>query len=95
MTTLPGYSTNYRTYSLVSADFFVAHVSTAGNSSRMEKKGFQTLLEKYSNPIKITKLTTDRHVQIRSFLSRECPEILNQFHVWHFGKSVKKLCLKL
>ena len=48
-------------------DFFVAHVSTPGNSSRMEKKGLQTLPEKYSNSIKITTLTTDRHVQIRSF----------------------------
>ena len=75
-------------------DFFVVHVSTAGNSSRMEKKGLQTLLEKYSNSIKITTLTTDRHVQIRSLLSREYPEILHQFDVWHFGKSFKRLYLK-
>ena len=92
----PGYSAKYGTYSLMSTDlnkiveFFVVHVSTAGNSNRMEKKGLQTLLEKYSNSIKITTLTTDRHVQIRSFLSREYPEILHHFDVWHFGKSVKK-----
>ena len=61
-----------------------------GNSSRMKKKGLLTLLEKYSNSIKITALTTDRHAQIRSFLSREYPEILHQFDVWHFGKSIKK-----
>ena len=73
----PGYSAKYGTYGLMStdlnkiADFFVVHVSTAGNSSRMEKKGLQTLLEKYSNSIKITTLTTDRHVQISSFLSRK------------------------
>ena len=91
-----GYSIKYGTYSLMSTDlneivdFFVVHVSTAGNSSRMGKKGLQTLLEKYSNLIKITTLTTDRHVQIRSFLSREYPEILHQFDVWHFGKSLKK-----
>ena len=83
----PGYSAKYGTYRLMSTDrnkivdFFVVHVSTAGNSSRMEKKGLQTLLEKYSNSIKITTLTTDRHVQIRSFLSREYPEILHQFDV--------------
>ena len=93
---LPGCSAKYGTYSLMSTDlnkivdFFVVHVSTAGNSSRMEKKGLQTLLEKYSNSIKITTLTTDRHVQIRSLLSREYPEILHQFDVWHFGQSVKK-----
>ena len=92
----PGYSAKYGTYSLMSTDlnkiveFFVVHVSTAGNSNRMEKKGLQTLLEKYSNSIKITTLTTDRHVQIRSLLSREYPEILHQFDVWHFGQSVKK-----
>ena len=50
-------------------DFFVVHVSTAGNSSRIGKKWLQTLLEKYSNSVKITTLTTDRHVQIRSFLT--------------------------
>ena len=71
-------------------DFFVVHVSTEGNSSRMEKKGFQTLLEKYSNSRKISTLTTDRHIQIRSFLSREYLEILHQINEWHFGKSVKK-----
>ena len=92
----PGCSAKYGTYGLMStdlnkiADFFVVHVSTAGNSSRMEKKGLQTLLEKYSNSIKITTVTTDRHVQISSFLSREYPEVLHQFDVWHFGKSVKK-----
>ena len=93
---LPGCSAKYGTYSLMSTDlnkivdFFVVHVSTAGNSSRMEKKGLQTLLEKNSNSIKITTLTTGRHVQIRSFLSSEYSEILHQFDVWHFGKSVKK-----
>ena len=96
---LPGYSAKYEIYSLMSTDLnkivdlFVVHVSNAGNSSRIKKKGLQTLLEKYSNSIKITTLTTDRHVQIRSFLSRECPEILHQFDVWHFGK-LKKLYLK-
>ena len=89
---LLGYSAKYGTYSLMITDLnkivniFVVHVSPAGTSSRMEKKGLQTLLEKYSNSIKNTTLTTDRHVQIRPFLSREYPEILHQFDVWHFGK---------
>ena len=66
-------------------DFFVAHVSTAGNSSSM----LQTLLEKHSNSIKVTILTTDRHVQIRAFLEKEY-KILHRFDAWHFGKSEKK-----
>ena len=47
----PGYSAKYGTYSSMSSDlnkvvyFFVVHISTAGNSSRMEKKGLQTLLK--------------------------------------------------
>ena len=71
----PRYSAKYGTYSLVGTDlnkivdFFVGHISTAGNSSRIGKKWLQTLLEKYSNSVKITTLTTDRHVQIRSFLT--------------------------
>ena len=71
----PRYSAKYGTYSLVGTDlnkivdFFVVHVSTAGNSSRIGKKWLQTLLEKCSNSVKITTLTTDRHVQIRSFLT--------------------------
>ena len=69
-------------------DFFVVHVTTAGNSSRMEKKGLQTLLEKYSNLIEVTTLTTDRHVQTRSFLSRGYPESTLE-------SQLKKLYLKL
>ena len=81
----PGYSAKFATYSLMSTDLnkivdlFVIHASTAGNSSRMEKKGLQTLLEKYSSSIKITTLTIDRHVQIRSFESREYLEIFYKF----------------
>ena len=93
---LHGCSAKYGTYSLMSTDinkivyFFVVHVSTAQISSILEKKGLQTLHEECLNSIKIATLTTDRHVQIRSCLSREYPEILHQFDVWHFGKTVKK-----
>ena len=66
-------------------DFFVVHVSIAGNSSSI----LQTLLKKHSNSVKITTLRTDRHVQIRASLEKEY-EILHQFHVWHFEKSVKE-----
>ena len=70
-------------------DFFVVHVSTTGNSSSM----LQTLLEKHSNSIKVTILTTDRQVQIRAFLEKEY-KILLRFDAWHFGKSEKKKILK-
>ena len=97
-----GYSAKYGTYSLMHAgsnkviDFQVVHVSTAGNSSLMEKAGLQILLEKFSRiPIPITTLTTDRHTQIRAFLRKHYPSISHQFDVWHFAKSVKKNLSKL
>ena len=46
----PGCSAKYGIYSLMSTDlnkivdFFVVHVRTAGNSRRMEKKGFEKKL---------------------------------------------------
>ena len=85
-----GYSDKYGS-SLMSTDlnkrndFFVVHVSTAGNSSSM----LQSLLKKHSNSIKVTILTTDRPVQIRVVLEKEY-EILYQFDAWHFGKPVKE-----
>ena len=93
----PGYSAKYGTYSLMSTDinkivdFHVVHVGIAGNSSRMEKKGLEILLEKLQKfDLKIASLTTDRHVQIRAFLKKDYPELHHQFDVWHFGKSIKK-----
>ena len=93
----PGFSAKYGTYTIMSSDtneildFHVVHVTVAGNSSRMEKKGLEILLDKLANRnLKISTLTTDRHVQIRSFLKNEHPEIKHQFDIWHFGKSIKK-----
>ena len=62
---LPGYSANYKTYSLMSTDLnkivdcFYCPCWFSGNSIRIEKKGLQTLLKKYSKSTKITTLTTD------------------------------------
>ena len=39
-------------------------------------------------------LTTDQHVQIRSFLAKEHPDILHQIDVWHVGKRIKKALFK-
>ena len=98
----PGYSAKYGTYSMMNTasnkviDFFVVHVAQAGNSSLMEKTGLKILLEKFSKlRIKITSLTTDRHTQIRAMMRDQYPNIMHQFDIWHFAKSLKKKLLKL
>jgi hypothetical protein len=35
-------------------------------------------------------LATDRHVQIRSLMKKQYPEIEHQFDVWHLANSVRK-----
>lgn len=61
----------------------------------MEVEGFRKcmtyLIEK---GFKIELLATDRHVQIRSLVTKECPKIDHQFDVWHLAKSIRKNCCK-
>ena len=83
-----GFNTKYGTYTLMNPktnqtiDFHVDHVALAGNSVRMEKTGLTILLQKFRRiGITIKSLTTDRHVQIRSYLDKEHPDILHQFDV--------------
>ena len=97
----PGYNAKYGTYTLMEAqtneivDFYVVHVSIAGNSARMEKEGLVTLLEKFkTRNIPIKSLTTDRHIQIKAYMKKEQPEIVHQCDVWHVGKNIKKHLVK-
>ena len=93
----PGYNAKYGTYSIMNIstneilDFYVVHVSAAGNSARMEKRGLEILLDKVkSYNLQINSITTDRHVQIRAFMKNENPDIKHQFDVWHLGKKRQK-----
>ena len=68
----PGYNAKYGTYTIMEAynseiiDFHVAHVRLAGNSARMEKDGLLKLLDRFDDfPLKITSITTDRHIKKR------------------------------
>ena len=77
----PGFNAKYGTYTLMDIttnkilDFYVVHVNSAGNSARMEKKGLQVLLEKMKScDLKVASLTTDRHIQIRSFIKTNIPK---------------------
>ena len=95
-----GHRAKYGTYTLVElssnkiVDFQCVHISQAGNSNNMEKKGFSVLLEKMKEKdLSIQSIATDRHVQIRSVLSKDYPTIDHQFDVWHASKSIKKKLL--
>ena len=92
----PGFNPKYRTYKLMNSktnqiiDCHVDHVALAGNSVRMEKRGLTILLKKFRRiGIMMKSITTDQHVQIRSYLAKEHPGILHQFDVWHVGKNIK------
>ena len=97
----PGFNAKYGTYTLMNAqtnlilDFHIVQVSTVGNSSQMEKEGLKQLIEKFrKKEISISSLITDRHVQIRSYMKKEHPQIKHQFDVWHVAKNIKKKIVK-
>lgn len=97
----PGFNAKYCTYSLLDMEtqeivpFVNIKVTETGSSSKMEVEGFRRcmtyLIEK---GFKIELLATDRHVQIRSLVTKEFPEIDHQFDVWHLAKSIRKKLLQ-
>ena len=42
----------------------------------------------------ISKLLTDRHVQVRAHMKNETSQIKDNFDAWHMAKSVQKNTLK-
>ena len=91
----PGYNAKYGTYTLMDSDreildARVIHVGNVENSSGMEKKGLSELLSNFErNGLLLKSLTTDRHIQIRKFMTEEYSHVLHQFDIWHVGKSMK------
>ena len=97
----PGYNAKYGTYTVMDVqtnnilDFSVVHVGTVANSSQMEKQGLIDCIESIEqSDVKVKSLTTDRHVQIRSYMKKTRPDITHQFDVWHVSKSIKKKLTK-
>ena len=96
----PGHNAKYLTYSFLDQKtgkvvaMSLTQVTEAGNSNRMEKYGFKKVLKEMKDEqIKVSQLTTDRHIQIKKYLREEETEINHQFDVWHFGKNIKKMLL--
>lgn len=93
----PGYSAKYCTYSLLDMDtdcivsFVVVQVSETGSSCKMELEGFKRCMNYLIDlGFAIEVLATDRHVQIRSVMSKSYCDINHQFDVWHLANNVKK-----
>ena len=82
----PGHCAKYGVYSFFKQateevlGFFVSQSTMAGNSNRMELFGFKKVLEfVQAQGLKVTQITTDRHVQVRKFITENCPNIILQF----------------
>ncbi|XP_046864217.1 uncharacterized protein LOC124458206 isoform X2 [Xenia sp. Carnegie-2017] len=66
------------------------------NSNAMELESIKRQLAYLENgDVKITKLVTDRHIQVTSYMAKEKPEIEHVYDVWHVAKGEKKRLLKL
>ena len=69
----------------------LVHVSQAGNSSSMEKRGLRTVLERLQDAaITVSRLATDCNIQVTAMMKKEWPRIDHQFDVWYFAKSITK-----
>ena len=96
----PGFNAKYGTYTFMLADnrvvdFTNVHVAEVKHSTAMEKEGLiRTINKVESSEINIDTITTDRHTQIRAYLAKERPDIIHQFDIWHFSKSIKKKITK-
>lgn len=67
--------------------FFFFQVTETENSYRMEIEGLKPCLQNLKDRnIRITDLTTDRHVQVKSYMAKEETSIRHWFDVWHVAK---------
>lgn len=67
--------------------FLFFQVTETENSYRMEIEGLKRCLQNLKDRnIRITDLTTDRHVQVKSYMAKEETSIRHWFYVWHVAK---------
>ena len=95
----PVLSAKYCTYSLLGMEsqhvltFVTIKVTETDSSCKMEVEGFRRCMEYLLDKgFQIVVLGTDRHVQIRSLMKKQYPEI-EQIDVWHLANSVRKKLL--
>jgi hypothetical protein len=96
----PGYSAKYCVYTFLSTQlnkvvhFHVASVTDTTSSVAMEKCGFKIALDHLlESQLAIEIIATDRHMGIAKLMREEYEDIIHEYDVWHFAKSVKKKLL--
>lgn len=89
----PGHNTKYCVYTMMDCvTEKIIHFEVVQRSSvAMEKYGFTTVMDRMiSDGVHIGIVASDRHVGIRKKLCEDYSEIIQQFDVWHYAKSIKK-----
>lgn len=67
--------------------FLFFQVKETENAYRMEIEGLKRCLQNLKDRnIRIIDLTTDRHVQVKSYMAKEETSIRHWFDVWHVAK---------
>ncbi|CAB3997272.1 Hypothetical predicted protein [Paramuricea clavata] len=66
------------------------------NSNAMELESLKRQM-KYleDNNVCVTKLVTDRHIQVSAYMANEKPDVEHSYNVWHLAKGEKKKLTKL
>ena len=99
----PGFNAKYGTYILIFPDdrvidLTIVHVAEVNHLTAMEKSYVRTINRVELDKISITSIRTDRqtdrqtdrHIQIKAYLAKERPDLIHQFDIWHFSKSIKQ-----
>ncbi|XP_052280835.1 uncharacterized protein LOC127878348 [Dreissena polymorpha] len=98
----PGHTAKFGSYTLMDLetnhvlDVQLVQSNEVKNSNAMELEGLKRGLRNLAtNHMKVTDLTTDRHVKVRWFMREEMENICHWFDVWHMAKGVKNKLLTL
>ncbi|XP_046843252.1 uncharacterized protein LOC124437312 isoform X2 [Xenia sp. Carnegie-2017] len=96
----PGHCAKYGSYSCMDLksnnilDTQLVQSNEVTNTGAMELEGFKRCLAKFDESgMKVKSMTTDRHAQIKSYMSKQRPKIEHYFDVWHVAKGIKKKIL--
>ncbi|XP_064619336.1 uncharacterized protein LOC135482820 [Lineus longissimus] len=96
----PGHCAKYGSYSLLELNvnlsisiphLFQSNEEGVNHSVNMEKEGLIRCVRYLeTEDVTISKIVTDRHVQINKWLRENLPDTDHRFDVWHLAKSLKK-----